>query len=94
GVLLAMGLFAGLIRGLVAIRRSALAGSRVDDGLVVCLLGSLIALGAVGYYQNIYMMAESMSVLWVFYALLTSHTDAFRLDSTEKLSPDSAPEPV
>jgi len=94
GVLLAMGLFAGLIRGIVAIRRFALAGSRVDEGLVVSMLGSLIALAAVGYYQNIYMMAESMSVLWVFYALLTSHTDAFLHDRTEKLSPDSAAEPV
>ncbi len=94
GVLLAMGLFVGLIRGIVAIRRFALAGSRVDEGLVVSLLGSLIALAAVGYYQNIYMMAESMSVLWVFYALLTSHTDVFLLDRTEKLSPGSATEPV
>jgi len=94
GVLLAMGLFVGLIRGIVAIRRFALAGSRVDEGLVVSLLGSLIALAGVGYYQNIYMMAESMSVLWVFYALLTSHADVFLLDNTEKLSSDSVAEPV
>jgi len=77
GVLLAMGLFAGLIRGIAAIRRFALAGSRVDEGLVVSMLGSLIALAAVGYYQNIYAMAECMSVFWVFYGLLTVCPRAF-----------------
>jgi len=77
GVLLALGLLVGLIRGIVAIRRFALAGARVDEGLVVSMLGSLIALAAVGYYQNVYSMVASMSVLWVFYGLLAVSPRAF-----------------
>ncbi len=84
GVLLAVGLFVGLIRGIVAIRKLALAGSRVDDGLVVSILGSLIALAAVGYYQNIYAMAESMSVFWVFYGLLAACPRAFLEDEIQQ----------
>jgi len=77
GVLLAMGLLASLIRGIAAIRGSALAGSRMDGMLVVSMLASLIALAAVGYYQNIYMMPGSMSVMWLFYGLLTTQPHAF-----------------
>ncbi len=94
GVLLALGLLACLARELLRFWRLGRSGGKIDDGLVVSIMGSLVALGAIGYYQNIYMMAESMSVLWVFYALLASHTDAFLLDRTEKLPPDSTTESV
>ena len=94
GVLFALGLLVCLARGLLRFWRLGRRGGKIDDGLVVSVMGSLVALGAIGYFHNIYVFAESMSVLWVFYALLTSHTDAFLLDSTEKLSPDSAMEPV
>jgi len=77
GALLFAGLVAGLVRGVFLIWRRASGTARVDDGLVVSMLGSLIALGAIAYYQNTYMMAESMSVLWSFYGLLTTHPGAF-----------------
>ncbi len=77
GALLLAGLLAGLVRGVSLIWRRANGTARVDDGLVVSMLASLIALGAIGYYQNIYMMPEAMSVLWLFYGLLTTHPGAF-----------------
>ena len=77
GVLLVLGILGSLALGLSRIWRSAASDVKVDDGLVVSMIGSLIALGAIGYYQNIYMMAECMSVLWVFYGLLTGHPRVF-----------------
>lgn len=77
GVVLFLGVLGGLARGIARIRRRPPSGAKVDDGLVISITGSLIALGAIGYYQNIYMMAESMSVLWVFYGLLTGQPRVF-----------------
>ncbi len=76
GVLFLMGILGGLGVGLFRIWRHRATGA-VDDGLVVSMLASLFALGAMGYYHNIYMMAESMSMLWLFYGLLTGHPRAF-----------------
>ena len=76
GVLLALALLGALGMGLLRMLRQRRKAA-VDDGLLVCMLASIVALGAVGYYQNVYMMPEAMSVLWLFYGLLTTHPGAF-----------------
>lgn len=77
GSLLFLGMFGCLGGAVWRIWRCPPSGVKVDDGLLVSMMGSLLALGAIGYYQNIYMMPEAMSVLWVFYGLLTGHPSAF-----------------
>ena len=77
GVLLFIGILLGLLRGLRRVWRGPPKDREVDDALVVSLLGSLVAVAAIGYYQNIYMMPEVLCVIWVFYSLLTNHPQAF-----------------
>ena len=76
GALFFIGIVGGLGAGLLRIWRER-GTEAVDDGLVVSIVASLVALAAVGYYHNIYMFPESMAVLWLFYGLLTAHPRAF-----------------
>ena len=76
GVVLALAILAALLVGLRRIRHPG-EGYATDDGLLVSMVASLLAVGAIGYFQNVYAMAESMSILWVFYALLTAHPRVF-----------------
>jgi len=76
GALLALAILGAMGVGVLCMLRQH-RDSPVDDGLVVSMVGSLVALGVVGYYHNIYTMAESMAVLWTFYGLLTAHPRAF-----------------
>jgi len=76
GVIVCMGVLGGLAGGLRRIWRVAVSNP-VDSGLVIAMISSLIAVAAIGYYQNIYMMPKVMSVVWMFYGLLTAHPRAF-----------------
>ena len=77
GTLLFLGILGCLGRAVWRIWRYPPTDVKVDDGLLVSMMGSLLALAAIGYYQNIYTMPEAMSVLWVFYGLLTGQPSAF-----------------
>ena len=89
GTLLFLGIMGGLVGGLRQIWRSLPKDKVVDDGLVISVLGSLVALAAIGYYQNIYMMPEATCVLWVFYSLLTNHPQAFMIPKEDEVAPEA-----
>jgi len=78
GLLIALGLAAGLAQSSVRLWVRFKRHGDVDDGLVVALVASPIALAAVGYYHNIYSFEACMCIFWVFYALLVSHGEAMR----------------
>jgi len=77
GSVLFLGVLAGLGAGILRILGMRRRGYTLDGGLLCGIVGSLVALGAIGYYHNIYFMAASMTIFWTFYALLTDNTQVF-----------------
>jgi putative inorganic carbon (hco3(-)) transporter len=77
GALCFVGLIGCLLFAVRRIRAAAKSGVGSDDGLLSAVIASMIAFGAIGYFQNVYMFAESLCVFWVFYALIVGHPDAF-----------------
>ncbi len=90
GTLMFLGILAGLGHGTLRIWRNARTGAKVDDGLLIAMLGSLVALGMVGYYHNIYSFDACMCIFWAFYALLTSHPDSFLEPEARQTASESA----
>lgn len=55
----------------------------VDTGLLVALWGSLIAIGAIGYFQHVWHTPAAMSVMWMIYGIIVSKPHVFDIDDTE-----------
>ena len=54
-----------------------------DTGLLVALWGSLLGVGAIGYYQHVWHMPASMSVMWLVYGMIVSDPRLFDIEPSE-----------
>jgi len=81
GVLLALAVIVPAIAATLRILRRA-REHPLNTGLLTAVWASLIALGAIGYYQNIWHYPASMSVMWLLYGTIVSKPNVFDLDDS------------
>jgi len=81
GAFLTVGLAIMLLRAALALRARKRRGEQIDGALFVAMTAALFSVAAIGYYQNVYMMAGSLSVVWVLYAILVTHPRVFVIQS-------------
>lgn len=84
GALMTVGLALMLLRSALILRARKRRGESIDGALFVSMTAALLSVAAIGYYQNVYMMAETLSVAWVFYAILVTQPRVFALEQSQQ----------
>ncbi|MEA3400298.1 MAG: hypothetical protein U9R79_03550 [Armatimonadota bacterium] len=77
GAMLALALAISLLKSMLRIYTQGNHDGRIDRGLIVAVLGALVAWGGIGYVHNVYSFTAPMALMFFWYGVVVGHPQAF-----------------